>query len=216
MRSCLHVNETHHLPEAKPTTFSLKIWRNFHYLYISSKFPQCQFNLFPLVLSLMNMETDGNSFCNLCLLPSQWKLLIKRVSSKCIITCRRGRCTPITFMVSALARIFKGSDVLVTPSISLLISAKTWLRKMFLMYTVRKSRRGHCLAGPSPRACSISWINLEDKEENGSQISQQNSSGNITKHVWVFLAASLSMERWGKIPRILNENRSSLYYSSLY
>lgn len=65
-------------------------------------------------------------------------------------------------MVSALARIFKGSDVLVTPSISLLISAKTWLRKMFLMYTVRKSRRGHCLAGPSPRACSISWINLED------------------------------------------------------
>ena len=81
-----------------------------------------------------------------------------------MITWRRGRWTPSTFMVSALARIFRGSDVFVTPSISLLISAKTWLRKMFLMYTVRNSRRGHCLAGPSPRACSISWINLEDKQ----------------------------------------------------
>lgn len=99
---------------------------------------------------------------NLWLLPSRWKLPIQIVNSKYIITCRRGRCTPSTFMVSALAKIFKGSDVLVTPSISLLISAKTWLRKMFLMYMVRNSRRGHCLAGPSPRACSISWMNLED------------------------------------------------------
>lgn len=113
------------------------------------------------------METNGNSspsFFNLWLLPSQWKLQIKTVSSKDVITCRRGRCTPSTFMVSALARIFRGSDVFVTPSISLLISAKTWLRKMFLMYTVRNSRRGHCLAGPSPRACSISWMNLKDKQ----------------------------------------------------
>ena len=88
----------------------------------------------------------------------------RKMSSKNVITWRRGRCTPSTFMVSALARIFRESDVFVTPSISLLISAKTWLRKIVLMYTVRNSRREHCLAGPNPRACSISWINLEEKQ----------------------------------------------------
>ena len=112
-----------------------------------------------------------------------------------VITWRRGRCTPNTFMVSALARIFRASDVFVTPSISLLISAKTWLRKMFLMYMVRNSRRGHCLAGPSPRACSISWINLEDKQ-NTTTVKRIRK---IVTEIWPNMAISACChgEIWG-------------------
>lgn len=118
-----------------------------------------------------------------------------RISSKNVITWRRGRCTPSTFMVSALARIFRASDVFVTPSISLLISAKTWLRKMFLMYMVRNSRRGHCLAGPSPRACSISWINLEDKQ-NTTTVKRIRK---IVTEIWPNMAISACChgEIWG-------------------
>lgn len=96
-----------------------------------------------------------------------------------------------------MAKIFRGSEALVTPSISLLISARTWLRKMFLMYMVRNSLRGHCLAGPSSMANSISWMNLEHRKGKNKLNINYNS---ITLDLLVFFAILHWWERPWTVP----------------